>query len=314
MKEIIFPEVEAINGPPVIKKNGIIYPRGSEMSIFVYKGRLKYLKNGRKGPKNRAGTALIGDYLTREEGEEFGGDGAFFSVYCENDTVYAFSTRDNHVIRYVSKDLVNWSAGEIIVTFPENFKLYNTAVCKGEDGYRMAVECGYEWDDNRNWIPNEYIGVQFTEFFAQSPDLKNWELLPLEKNYSPKRYVACPALEYCEGYYYMICLEELPLLRYAPYIYRTKDFETWEIGFYNPILMPSREDLTPKPGVIVPPERLEVNFKNLNTNNSDIDLCEFEGKTYIFYASGNQGNTWGGLYCEAVYDGTLSQFLKANFS
>ena len=70
----------------------------------------------------------------------------------------------------------------------------------------------------------------------------------------------------------MICLEELPVLRYAPYIYRTKDFETWEIGFYNPILMPSREDLTPKPGVIVPPERLEVNFKNLNTNNSDIDL------------------------------------------
>ena len=314
MKEIIFPEVMELNGPPVIQKNGIIYPKSSEMSIFVHKGRMKYLVNGPKGDNNNTGSAWTGDYLTREEYATFGGDGSFYQAYCENDTVYVFSTRDNYVICYVSEDREHWSEGEVAVTFPENFKLYNTAVCKGDDGYRMAVECSGVWDAEGNMEPNEYVGVHFTEFFAKSKDLKNWELLPLENNYTPHRYNACPAMEYCEGYYYMICLEELPALRYAPYMYRTKDFETWEVGFYNPLFMPSREDLTPKPGVKVPKERLEQCTQHLNTNNSDVDLCEFEGKTYIFYCSGNQGNTWGGLYCEAVYDGTLAEFLKANFS
>ena len=66
--------------------------------------------------------------------------------------------------------------------------------------------------------------------------------------------------------------------------------------------------------VVLPDDVLAQNFKNLNTNNSDIDICEYEGKTYIIYASGNQGNTWGGLACEAVYDGSLNEFLEANFT
>ena len=45
MKEIIFPEKKEIKGPPNIKKNGIIYPCGSEMSVFVHNGMLKYLVN-----------------------------------------------------------------------------------------------------------------------------------------------------------------------------------------------------------------------------------------------------------------------------
>ena len=61
-------------------------------------------------------------------------------------------------------------------------------------------------------------------------------------------------------------------------------------------------------------ETLQMNFRHLNTNNSDVDLCEFGTKTYIVYCSGNQGNTWGGQNCEAVYDGSLADFLKANFS
>ena len=51
----------------------------------------------------------------------------------------------------------------------------------------------------------------------------------------------------------------------------------------------------------------------MDINNSDVDLCEYEGKTVIVYCSGNQGVTWGGMYCEAVYDGPLDEFLRANF-
>ncbi len=313
MREIIFPEVKEIKGPPTIKKNGIIYPDGSEMSIFVHKGRLKYLVNCWQNFGENQGKAYVGDYLTREEYSQFGKNSGFYSVYCENDTVYAFATSKNNVYLYTSEDLEHWTTGKIVLTFPENFKLFNTAVCKGSDGYVIAVECGYAKDADGKDMPNEYIGSGFTEFFAKSEDLENWNLLPFEQAYTPRRYNACPAMEFCDGYYYMICLEELPALRYAPYIYRTKDFETWEIGFYNPLFVPSIEDLSPKKGVEIPQEMIDDGFKHLNTNNSDIDLCEFEGKTYIFYCSGNQGNTWGGLYCEAVYDGPLAEFLKRNF-
>ena len=44
------------------------------------------------------------------------------------------------------------------------------------------------------------------------------------------------------GYYYLIAVTELPCQRYTNHIYRTKDFDTWEVGFYNPILMPGEED------------------------------------------------------------------------
>ena len=313
MREIIFPSCNAIKGPPTIKKNGIIYPEGSEMSVFVHKGRLKYLVNHWKEFYENLGTASIGDYVTREECPHFGGDAGFYSVYCENDTVYSFATRQNKVYMYVSTDLEHWTEGKVVLTFPENFKLFNTAVCKGDDGYVIAVEGGYANGEDGKDLPNEYIGCGFTEFFAKSKDLEEWELMPFENAYTKERYNACPALEYYDGYYYMICLEALPALRYAPYIYRTKDFETWELGFYNPLFVANREDLTPKEGVFIPQDMLDDNFKHINTNNSDIDLCEFEGKTYIFYCSGNQGNTWGGLYCEAVYDGPLNEFLKANF-
>ena len=111
----------------------------------------------------------------------------------------------------------------------------------------------------------------------------------------------------------MICLESLPCWRWAPYIYRTKDFETWEVGFYNPMFIPSREDLTVKEGYTVPESKLNMMLMNLTTNNSDVDLCEFEGKTYIVYATGNQGRTSGSCVAEITYDGPLDEFLKANF-
>ena len=61
----------------------------------------------------------------------------------------------------------------------------------------------------------------------------------------------------------------------------------------------------------VTPEELDVLENGLNINNSDVDLFEFEGKTHIFYASGDQ-MTYSFL-CEAVYDGPPEAFLEAFF-
>lgn len=315
MKEINIPTPSAeLRGYPKITKSGIITAHGSEMSLFIYHGKLMYLD---------ASNLCAVDYFTGEKHASIpDGLGTYFAqAFCENDVVSVFATKDNHVYRFVTEDLEHWTDGEIVVTFPDIFELFNTAVCKGEDGYIMAIECAAANDDpfpgretERVNKPNPWIGEKFTEFFASSKDLKNWELLPLEKSYTQARYNACPALKYCEGYYYMFCLEAMPCYRFAPYIYRTKDFETWELGYYNPLFVPSQEDYEPKAGVSISEAVIAENRRHVNTNNSDLDLCEYEGKTYIVYCSGNQGVTTGGLNCEAVYDGPINEFLKANFS
>ncbi len=48
-----------------------------------------------------------------------------------------------------------------------------------------------------------------------------------------------------------------------------------------------------------------------NINNSDVDLCEFKGKTIIYYSWGNQQAKE--FPAEAVYEGTLASFLKGFF-
>lgn len=315
MREINFLEKKEGKKFPAVKKMGVISPNGGEVTPFIYKGRLMLLENFWEGYREMEGTcAAICDYFTRKFYAPIGGDGAkFYSAYCENDRIYVFGTLENRVYRYVSDDLINWT-GSVVLEFPDNFELFNTSVCKGDGTYMMAVECGWaglsKGIDNK--VGNEYVGVPFTEFFAESPDLENWSYLPLEKSYTKDRYCACPVLRYSEGYYYMICLEALPLLRYAPYMYRTQDFETWEIGLYNPILIASEEDRHPKEGVYLTPEEDAINATHIDTNNSDIDLCEYEGKTYILYCAGNQ-NTYGGMTCEAIFDGSLDEYLKSNF-
>lgn len=296
---------------PKIRKTGTVSDSGGEPCLFVYQDRLLRLECAEE---NRA---VIKDYFGGEIiACDIGSDGVYFySCYCESDQVYVFGTKENKVYRFVSDDLQNWTES-VVLEMPDIFELFNTAVCKSNGKYMMAIECA--WAGITKGVPaeavnNPYIGNFFTEFFAESPDLEHWTLLPLEDAYTKDRYNACPDLHYCDGYYYMICLETLPLSRYAPYMYRTKDFKTWEIGMYNPLFIASEEDRHVKPGVTLPEHIVAQNETAVCINNSDVSICEYQGKTYINYVSGDQGHTWGGLICEAVYDGPLEEYLKANF-
>ncbi len=317
MGEIRFPKIEKLQGAPNIVKSGILTFCGGECSVFVRRGRLMRLENEWDGFQDVSGPcAVLRDYFTNELQAVIGdGVAMFYSAFCENDRVYVFATNKNRILCWFSDDLLHWQQ-RVAAEFPENFRLFNTAVCRGDGCYMMAVEASAADDANGNFnrAENPYIGTCFTEFFARSQDLLQWELLSFAQGYTKERYNACPALHYADGYYYMICLEELPCWRFAPYIYRTADFDTWEIGFYNPLFTPSEEDLHPKAGVTLTEEQQDEQFRHLNTNNSDVDLCEFDGKTYIVYCSGNQGVTWGGCTCEAIFDGPLREFLQANFS
>ena len=56
---------------------------------------------------------------------------------------------------------------------------------------------------------------------------------------------------------------------------------------------------------------IEVMVAEVDLNNSDMDLCEFKGKTIIMYSWGNQQGTE--FLGEAVYEGSLESFLKGFF-
>ena len=46
-------------------------------------------------------------------------------------------------------------------------------------------------------------------------------------------------------------------------------------------------------------------------NNSDVDLIEIDGKTHVYYSTGDQA-TWGELR-QAIYPGTMAEFFESYF-
>ena len=248
------------------------------------------------------------DFETEEVvGTPFAHKHAFGCCYEENGVMYAHGVRGNagatNVIDvFWSEDLANWES-QTALTIPEELKIYNTSVCKGENGYIMCVEVSG---------PERLIGKNFSILFAKSENLLDWELLPIEDyNYIPDRYSACPSIRYFDGMYYMVYLEIAPLYRLVPYIVRSKDLVEWEGGLFNPFMWIDDDDKK-----IAHPERfteeeIDKIKKAVDNNNSDVDFCEYRGETYIVYSWGNQLGTEYLAY--AKYDGSLEEFLKSFF-
>ncbi len=313
MAEINYRYGIQVGNPPKIKKLGVIHYNDitrdtyAEMTPFVWKKRLMRVET--VWMPGGGAYFLIRDVEHNRVYPKFALDCYFSSAYCENDVVYVFGSTagapghggGSGIKMFWSDDLEHWNE-KLIIDQP-GWKLYNTSVCKGPNDYVMAIEVGG---------PPEIAGQPFTMYFAASKDLMSWQMMPLECNYSKARYTACPALRYLDdGFYYMIYLEELPLLRYAPYICRTTDFVNFEIGLHNPVMVCSPEDKLPRPGVYFPEETLQKIRTYLNINDCDIDLCEFCGYTYINYLTGDQHGV--NCMCEAVYDGPMDAFLQGFF-
>jgi len=77
---------------------------------------------------------------------------------------------------------------------------------------------------------------------------------------------------------------------YVSFLARSKDLDAWEWSPFNPIL-----EVGPGEGI----------------NNSDVDLFEWEDKTYLTYATGDQA-TWGAVWI-ALYDGPMQEFFASHF-
>ena len=314
-------------GPaPKIKKLGALQ-KGMETTPVIFKGEPLIVESMFADEICPNQYITVKNIKTGKFSKPFGIEYYFASAYAEGDTLYVFATsrhddkemtmylqedgetwhdpRGGHTVRmFKTKDLETWEEKDII-TCPDR-RLWNTSVCKGDGKYMMAVEVCCE-----DGIDIPEVGCPFTCFFAESQDLENWTMLPDSYAYTPKRYNACPALRYSRGWYYMICLEALPCQRYAPYIYRTRNFEDWFVGFHNPIMMYGDDDRVVREGASFTEEELDVLYNHLNINCSDIDLFEYEGKTHIFYANGDQMGY--SFLCEVECDMLLDDFLEAFF-
>ncbi len=297
-----------------LKKLGTLYPGFVESTPVIWKDRLfrfewdrpeKWLGDPADYPH---GYYRFIDAETWETTPQFAEGHAFGCCYTDGDKMYVYGPKEpvaetHGIDMFVSSDLKSWEMQEDVIRFPDDITVFNTSVCACPGGYMMAIEIGGK---------NPVVGVAFTIVFAKSSDLKSWELLPMEEHiYAQERYTACPVLRWYDGYFYMIYLESAPYHRWLPYIVRSADLREFDPGLTNPIMYPSDEDKQ-----ILFPERLTAlqidRIENaINTNNSDIDLCNYNDKTVIMYSWGNQlGHEFLAL---AEYDGSEEEFLKSFF-
>ncbi len=314
MREVSYDATtKMLKGYPQIKKLGAICPNG-ECSPFVWNGRLMRLENDDPShcySKDADIKALIRDWYTGEVISRFGGEATFFSFYQEDGVAYVLGRdRDNFdtILIYESRDLVNWSEPRVLLKNP-GWVYCNTTLVKGPDGYVLLMEA-----DSRN-VSDEVadaVGNFYTFFFATSPDMVHWTHMEPSKCFTPHRYGGGPWMAYSNGWYYVLSLFEMPGPSYSNYFARTKDFDTWELGKYTPVLVCDEDDRKISPNAVgFTEEFLEEMKTGFICNDSDLDMCEFEGKTRILYIVGNQLGYY--YQAEAIYDGPLAEFLERQF-
>jgi len=235
------------------------------------------------------------------EGHSFG------FPFVEDDTVYvATGSRpewgSDGLVFLRSRDLVHWEE-YARVELPE-WKIYNMNIAKKDGKYILLIEIS---------APKEECGVPFTFRFMESSDLTNWTLTPRECVFQKNRYAGSPSLYTFEDdpYFYVGYLEAYPNHCYANCIARSRDLITWEYSPVNPVLMyDEREDKRIGSPFLTPCDRERIE-NALDINNSDMELCEYLGRTVIYYSWGDQKGTE--FLAEACYEGGMHEFLKGFF-
>lgn len=284
-----------VSARPLIRKLGTVDVDKVETTPIVLGGKLyrcEWFRN--------ADCFHFVDCQTGETTPQFAKGWQFASAFVDGETVYVTGSQAGEKVQvWASKDLQNWDTWTAL-DLP-GFQIFNTSLCKAEGKYVLMFEISK---------PVEQTGVQFTARFATSGDLKHWSVTPPECVYAKDRYTAPHCLRYLDGYFYNFYLENVRPSCYEQYVVRSKDFIHWESSPLNPVLRPSDDDRTIMNPKLTPEQRERVATAQ-NLNNSDIDFCEFQGRLVINYSWGNQ--TGVEHLAEAVYEGTLAEFLRGWF-
>jgi hypothetical protein len=275
---------------PKLTKLPLAIPNGMENTPMVYQGRRMLLLNRRDDTKNntddytRSMYLYLVDLATGNEVCRFGQGHSLVSGFVNGSELNAFASEGTNrewfrdIYRIWSTNLTNWQR-ELAIPRDGNEHLLNSSVCRDDQGFLMA----YETDKP----------VAFCFKFARSADLAHWKKVEgLAYTGLNHEYSACPVLRYVAPYYYVIYLHAaIPGHRgWVSFLARSKDLASWELSPFNPILEAGSGE---------------------GVNNSDVDLIELDGKTYLYYATGDQA-TWGAVRV-AQFDGPMRDFFERHF-
>jgi hypothetical protein len=278
------------DGRPQLRKLPIAIGSAMENTPVVFNGKPILVLNHRDDTKNKTDAYTSSMYLyikdlqTGEEIARFGTGHSFVSAFVSGADLNVFASEGTNydwfqsIYRFTSTDLKSWKR-ELAIPKEGDEHLFNVSVCEDDQGYLMAYESS--------------LPVMFCFKFARSKDLSSWEKIPgLIFQGTGGEYSACPVLRYYAPWHYVIYLHEaIPgHPGWIPFLARSKDLVEWELSPYSPIL-----EAGPGEGI----------------NNSDLDLFEHEGRTYVFYATGDQA-TWGAVRI-AQYDGPMKELFERYF-
>jgi len=293
---------------PRIIKHGTIDLDLVETTPVVFQGRLyrfEYVRDRYKANTTGDSYFRFIDVEKRIATPPFARGFHLGSAFVSGATMYVTGTDSwggHKVEMFWSNDLVQWKS-RTALDLPR-YKIFNTSICRaagknGGDRFVMMFEIG---------APPEEAGVAFTARFATSKDLLNWELTRPECVYAKDRYTAPHCLRFLDGYFYDFFLEAHD--GYEMRVVRSKDLVHWEPSPLNPVLRHSPEDKRIANPNLTAKQRATIAAAT-NRNNSDIDFCEFQGRTVITYSWGNQRGAE--FLAEASYEGTVDSFLRAWF-
>lgn len=227
-------------------------------------------------------------------------DHYFGIAYCWEGRCYAYAGKyppdqtDSYIRQTVmisSDDLITWTKPQVVMEADGQERLFNYAVCRARGKFYML----YETNDRR-WPP-------FTMRFCESDDLIHWRKLGPEYIYGTEKYTGGPALYYDdeEDWFYCLYLEDLGR-KYETRVTRSRDMMQWTDA------PPDRPVVTFDLSRDVAPERFP-GVKELSA--SDVEICEFNGQTLVYWISGNQQGA-SMQYCE-TFDGSMNTFLRGFF-
>lgn len=286
---------QELRKPELIKLPIVFSERGGERSPMentpiVFNSQLLLVANFRPPNGSRYQEAdsylYIDDLVTGREVARFGALHSFVSAFVSGDELNIFALdfvetgkvwESNGITRFRTKDLATWETEKILLPDGDEC-LFNTSVCADETGYLMAYESNNP--------------AQFCFKFARSNDLSTWDKIPGLVFGQGLEFSACPVIRYVAPYYYVMYVPTRIDRHngYVTYMARSTDLKEWELSPFNPIL-----EAEPVEGI----------------NNSDVDLLEFNGRTYLYYATGDQ-NTWSSVRV-AMYNGPLNEFYQSHF-
>ncbi|GMW03122.1 MAG: hypothetical protein AMXMBFR84_42580 [Candidatus Hydrogenedentota bacterium] len=189
-----------------------------------------------------------------------------------------------------SDDLIHWSEPRVVLRAGEGERFFNVSVCRGRDAFVLLVE-----SDDARW-------PAFTFKYFTSDDLIDWT--PVEHaQYGREKYVGGPALYFYGDYFYTLYLQSLGDGYYETRVARSKDLVHWQdapverpVVTYDPLQTVHE---------IRPPEIREKNA-------SDVEIYEWEGKTYAYFTGGDQ--QVGGDLQLAVFEGSAQELLEHYFA